>query len=84
MRVSNLHGLLVELVEVLLAKVVERRLRRREASNWSNSSRRESKASRDKVLIEPTCFGSSGLENIILAIFDAVSTGVVQILLLIF
>ena len=68
LRVSNLHGLLLELVEVVLAKVLERRLRRREASNWSNSSRRESKTSRGKALISPTCFGSLGLENILLAV----------------
>ena len=43
MRLSSLQGLLVEVV-VVLARVLEIRLRRREASSWSNSSTREAKA----------------------------------------
>ena len=51
--------MLVEVV-VVLARVLEIRLRRSEASSWSNSSMREAKASRGKALAEPICVGSSG------------------------
>ncbi len=74
MRLSSLQGLLVEVV-VVLARVLEIRLRRREASSWSNSSTREAKARRGKVLADPICFGCSGYDNFILAV-SMQSTGV--------
>ena len=59
LRVRILQGLLVEVV-VVLARMLERRLRRREASSWSSSSMRETEARRGKALPEPICLASSG------------------------